>query len=193
MAPNAISVTRQVASDQPRVANNPQRATATRITGQLSMASLIESVSSRNDFKFLAKVRLWSPMSPGTTNKEIKKSTVGDFCAPHCSSFFSCSCSCSCSYTKRPSIAIRPIGPQVPANLFDQRSASSQLKQPSSTSTVALSTVALSTVALSTVALSTSTTKSDARHFAIQRVTARKASKSYSGRSATSMQWFCSP
>ena len=181
MAPNAISVTRQVASDQPRVANNPQRATATRITGQLSMASLIESVSSRNDFKFLAKVRLWSPMSPGTTNKKIKKSTVGDFCAPNCSSFFSCSC--SCSYTKRPSIAIRPIGPQVPANLFDQRSASSQLKQPSSTSTVALSTVALST----------STTKSDSMHFAIQRVTARIASKSQCGRSATSMQWFCSP
>ena len=183
MAPNAISVTRQVVSDQPRVANNPQRATATRITGQLSMASLIESVSSRNDFKFLAKVRLWSPMSPGTTNKKIKKSTVGDFCAPYCSSFFSCSCSCSCSYTKRPSIAIRPIGPQVPANLFDQRSASSQLKQPSSTSTVALSTVALST----------STTKSDSMHFAIQRVTARIASKSQCGRSATSMQWFCSP
>ena len=184
MAPNAISVTRQVASDQPRVANNPQRATATRITGQLSMASLIESVSSRNDFKFLAKVRLWSPMSPGTTNKKIKKSTVGDFCAPYCSSFFSC----SCSYSNRPSIAIRPIGPQVPANLFDQRSASSQLKQPSSTSTVALSTVALSTVSLST-----STTKSNSRHFAIQRVTARKASKSYSGRSATSMQWFVRP
>ena len=95
---------------------------------------------------------LWSPMSPGTTNKKIKKSTVGDFCAPYCSSFFSCSCSCSCSCSKRSSIAIRPIGPQVPANLFDQRSASPQFKQPSSTSTVRRG-------GLSTASLSTSTTK----------------------------------
>ena len=162
MAPNAISVTRQVASDQPRVANNPQRATATRITGQLSMASLIESVSSRNDFKFLAKVRLWSPMSPGTTNKKIKKSTVGDFCAPYCSSFFSCS--------NRSSIAIRPIGPQVAANRLDQRSASPQYKQPSSTSTVRRG-------GRSTASLSTSTTKSDARH--VRRRSASPSEKLY--------------
>ena len=58
------------------------------------------------------------------------------------------------SYSKRPSIAIRPIGPQVPANRFDQRSELPQFKQPSSTSTVSLSTASLST----------STTKSDARH-----------------------------
>jgi hypothetical protein len=58
------------------------------------------------------------------------------------------------SYSKRASIAIRPIGPQVPANRLDQRSASPQFKQPSSTSTVSLSTASLST----------STTKSDARH-----------------------------
>jgi hypothetical protein len=55
------------------------------------------------------------------------------------------------SYSKRPSIAIRPIGPQVPANRLDQRLAPSQLQQPSSTSTVSLST-------------STSTTKSDSMH-----------------------------
>ena len=57
----------------------------------------------------------------------------------------------SYSYSKRPSIAIRPIGPQVPANRLDQRLAPSQLQQPSSTSTVSLST-------------STSTTKSDSMH-----------------------------
>ena len=66
-------------------------------------------------------------------------------------------CSCFFSYSKRSSIAIRPIGPQVPANRFDQRSASPQFKQPSSTSTVSLSTVRRG-------GLSTSTTKSDARH-----------------------------
>ena len=65
-----------------------------------------------------------------------------------------CSCVFSYSYSKRSSIAIRPIGPQVPANRFDRRAASQQFKQPSSTSTVALSTVSLST----------STTKSDAKH-----------------------------
>ena len=58
------------------------------------------------------------------------------------------------SYSIRSSIAIRPVGPQVTANRFDQRSASPQFKQPSSTSTVSLSTASLST----------STTKSDARH-----------------------------
>jgi hypothetical protein len=62
-------------------------------------------------------------------------------------------CSCLFSYSKRPSIAIRPTGPQVTANCLDQRSASPQFKQPSSTSTVSLSTASLST----------STTKSDAR------------------------------
>ncbi|RLS72740.1 MAG: hypothetical protein DWH99_05250 [Planctomycetota bacterium] len=76
-------------------------------------------------------------------------------------------CSCLYSYSIRSSIAIRPIGPQVTANRLDQRSASLQFEQPSSTvalSTVALSTVALSTVALSTASPSTSTTKSDAMH-----------------------------
>jgi|694.fasta_scaffold27574_1 hypothetical protein len=80
-----------------------------------------------------------------------QKSTCGDFGAPYCSCFF------SYSYSKRPSIAIRPIGPQVPANRFDQRSELPQFKQPSSTSTVSLSTVRRG-------GLSTSTTKSDARH-----------------------------
>jgi len=68
-----------------------------------------------------------------------------------------CSCFFSYSYSKRPSIAIRPIGPQVPANRFDQRSELPQFKQPSSTSTVSLSTVRRG-------GLSTSTTKSNARH-----------------------------
>ena len=66
-------------------------------------------------------------------------------------------CSCVFSYSIRFSIANRPIGPQVPANRLDQRSASPQFKQPSSTSTVALSTVRRG-------GLSTSTTKSNARH-----------------------------
>ena len=66
-------------------------------------------------------------------------------------------CSCGSSYSKQSSIAIRPIGPQVPANRLDQRSASLQFEQPSSTSTVSLSTVRRG-------GLSTSTTKSDARH-----------------------------
>ena len=82
------------------------------------------------------------------------ESTGGNFGAPLFSRFFSYSDSASrysYSYSKRPSIAIRPIGPQVPANCLDQRLASSQLQQPSSTSTVSLST-------------STSTTKSDAMH-----------------------------
>ena len=70
-----------------------------------------------------------------------------------------CSYVFSYSYSKRPSVAIRPIGPQGTANRFDQRSASPQFKQPSSTSTVSLSTASLST----------STTKSDARHERIPR------------------------
>ena len=61
------------------------------------------------------------------------------------------------SYPNRSSIAIRPFGPQVPANRLDQRSASLQFEQPSSTSTVSLSTVRRG-------GLSTSTTKSEARH-----------------------------
>jgi hypothetical protein len=47
-----------------------------------------------------------------------------------------------------------PLDPQVTANRFDQRSATPQFKQPSSTSTVSLSTASLST----------STTKSDAMY-----------------------------
>jgi hypothetical protein len=75
-----------------------------------------------------------------------------------CSCFFSYSYSASrYSYSKRPSIAIRPIGPQVSANRLDQRSASPRFKQPSSTSTASLSNVRRG-------GLSTSTTKSDARH-----------------------------
>ena len=54
-------------------------------------------------------------------NQEI---TGGDFGAPHCSYFF------SYSYSLRSSIAIQPIGPQVTANRFDQRSASPQFQQP---------------------------------------------------------------
>jgi len=75
-----------------------------------------------------------------------------------CSCFFSYSYSASrYSFSTRSSITIRPIGPQVTANRFDQRSASPQFKQPSSTSTVRRG-------GLSTASLSTSTTKSDARH-----------------------------
>ena len=61
----------------------------------------------------------------------------------------------SYSYSKRPSIAIRTIGPQVTANRFGRRSACLQFKQPSNTSTVSLSTVRRG-------GLSTSTTKSEA-------------------------------
>ena len=77
-----------------------------------------------------------------------------------CSCVFSYSYSASrysYSYSNRSSIAIRPVGPQVTANPHDQRSASPQFKQPSSTSTVRRG-------GLSTASLSTSTTKSDARH-----------------------------
>ena len=66
------------------------------------------------------------------------------------------SCFFSCSYSKRFSMAILPIGLQVPANRLDRRSASPQFQQPSSTSTASLGT---STASLGT---STSTTKSDA-------------------------------
>jgi|LakMenE18May11ns_1017448.scaffolds.fasta_scaffold8256658_1 hypothetical protein len=51
-----------------------------------------------------------------------------------CSCFFSYSYSVrrggrySYLYSKRPSIAIRPIGPQVPANRFNQRSAWPQVQ-----------------------------------------------------------------
>ena len=65
--------------------------------------------------------------------------------------------SCFFSYSMRFSLSILPIGPQVTANLFDQRAVSPQFKQPSSTSTVSLSTVRRG-------GLSTSTTKSQARH-----------------------------
>jgi hypothetical protein len=55
-----------------------------------------------------------------------------------CSCFFSYSVRrggrYSYSYSNQSSIAIRPIGPQVAANCLDQRSASPQFKQPSSTS-----------------------------------------------------------
>ncbi len=84
-----------------------------------------------------------------------QESTGGDFGAPHCSCFFSYSY--SYSYSNRSSIAIRPIGPQVPAKRSVERSALPQFKQPSSTST-------LRRGGLSTASISTSTTKSGARH-----------------------------
>ena len=91
-----------------------------------------------------------------------QKRSIEHFGPMLCSCFFSYSYSASrysysYSYSKKPSIAIRPIGPQVTANRLDQRSASLQFKQPSSTSTVSLSTVRRG-------GLSTSTTKSEARH-----------------------------
>ncbi len=90
-----------------------------------------------------------------------QKRSIEHFGPMLCSCFFSYSYSVRrggrYSYSKRSSISILPIGPQVPANRFDQRSASPQFKQPSSTSTVSLSTVRRG-------GLSTSTTKSEARH-----------------------------
>ena len=86
-----------------------------------------------------------------------QKRSIEHFGPMLCSCFFSYSYSASrysYSYSKKPSIAIRPIGPQVPANRLDRRSAAPQFEQPSSTSTASLSTASLST----------STTKSDARH-----------------------------
>jgi hypothetical protein len=74
-----------------------------------------------------------------------------------CSCFFSYSYSASrysYSYSIRSNIAIRSIGPQVTSNGLNQRPASPQFTQPSSTSTVSLSTASLST----------STTKYDANH-----------------------------
>ena len=83
-----------------------------------------------------------------------------DFGAPLCCWFISYSYSYSVrrggrySYSNLSRVAIRLIGLQVTANGLDQRSASPQFKQPSSTSTVSLRT--------STVSLSTG--KSDAMH-----------------------------
>ena len=99
------------------------------------------------------------PMNtPNTASRnftQVKNARSRTFGPMLCSCFFSYSYSASrYSYSKRPSIAIRPIGPRVPANRLDQRSASPKFEQPSSTSTVSLSTASLST----------STTKSDARH-----------------------------
>ena len=52
----------------------------------------------------------------GDHDSKNQESTVGDFGAPHCSCFFSYSASrYSYSYSIRSSIAILPIGPQVPA------------------------------------------------------------------------------
>jgi hypothetical protein len=81
-------------------------------------------------------------------NYDSNSRSIGDLRASLCSCVF------SYSYSNRSSIAIRPIGPQFPANRLDQRSASLQFEQPSSTSTVSLSTASLST----------STTKSDEKH-----------------------------
>jgi hypothetical protein len=79
----------------------------------------------------------------GDLDLKSEESTAGDFGAPHCSYFY--------SYSKRSSIAIRPIGPQVTATRLDPRSASPQFEQPSSTSTVALSTASLSTSTTKTI------------------------------------------
>jgi hypothetical protein len=87
-----------------------------------------------------------------------QKRSIEHFGPMLCSCFFSYSYSASrYSYSKRSSIAIRPIGPQATANHLDQRSVSPQFKQPSSTSTVRRGE-------LSTASLGTITTKSDARH-----------------------------
>ena len=87
-----------------------------------------------------------------------QKRSIEHFGPMLCSRFFSYSCSVRrggrYSYSIQSSIAIRPIGPQLTANRFDQRSTSPQFKQPPSTSTLSLSTASLSM----------STTKSDARH-----------------------------
>jgi len=70
----------------------------------------------------------------------------GDFGAPLCCWFISYSYSYSVrrggrySYSNLSRVAIRLIGLQVTANRLDQRSASPQFQQPSSTSTVSLST-----------------------------------------------------
>ena len=82
-------------------------------------------------------------------NYDSNSRPIGDLRAPLCSCVFSYSYSASrysysYSYSNRSSIAIRPIGPQVPANRLDQRSASLQFEQPSSTSTVSLGTASLS-------------------------------------------------
>ena len=85
-----------------------------------------------------------------------QKRSIEHFGPMLCSCFFSYSYSASrYSYSKRSSLAIRPIGPQVAANRLDQRSVSPQFKQPSSTSTVRHG-------GLSTASLSTNTTKSHA-------------------------------
>jgi len=89
-----------------------------------------------------------------------QKRAIEHFARMLCSCFFSYSYSYSVrrggrySYSMRFSLSILPIGPQVTANLFDQRAVSPQFQLPSSTSTVSLSTASLST----------STTKSQARH-----------------------------
>jgi len=62
----------------------------------------------------------------GDHDSKNQESTSGDFNAPHCPYSY------SYSYSTRFSIAIRPIGPQLPANRLGQRSASPQFKQPSS-------------------------------------------------------------
>ncbi len=88
--------------------------------------------------------------TPALTECEQKRSPCQSASIEHFGPML-CSCFFSYSYSKRSSIAIRLIDPQVTANRFDQPSASPQSIQPSITSTVSLST-------------STSTTKSDAMH-----------------------------
>ncbi len=121
-------------------------------TVSLSTASLSTSTTKSN-------ASHERPHGPSARRKShhVRVRPVEHFGPMLCSCFFSYSYSASrysYSYSNRSSTAIRPIGPQVAANRFDQRSAAPQFKQPSSTSTVSLSTASLST----------STTKSNASH-----------------------------
>ena len=104
----------------------------------------------------LVDEHLWSPMSPETTIEKIRKAPAAT--SVHHIVRASSRTQHRGTHTRTPSsLATRPISLQVPANRPDQRSASPQLKQPSSTSTVRRG-------GLSTASLSTSTTKSDARY-----------------------------
>ena len=91
-----------------------------------------DSVAKEFSQRFSMLMRLTTVVTvvAGDHDSKNQESTSGDFNAPHCSCSYSYSY--SYSYSTRSSIAIRPIGPQLPANLFDQRSLSPQFKQPSS-------------------------------------------------------------
>ena len=99
-----------------------------------------------------ARLPPWSRLSPETTIQKVRKAPPAT--SVHHIVRASSRAPCSCS--KLSNIAIRPIGPQVTANLFNLLAAPPQFAQPSSTSTVRRG-------GLSTASLSTSTTNSDAR------------------------------